>query len=67
MIEAGYISTSPETIYIMKYTDVNIFTIKSKFSKKKFINIIEKILTSNKIENISYILTNLQANYLKKF
>ncbi len=67
VIEAGYISTSPETIYIMKYTDINIFTIKSKFSKKKFINIIEKILTSNKIENISYILTNLQANYLKKF
>jgi len=58
---------APESLYIMRYSDLNAFILKSSVSQKSSIKYIENATEQNGIKNIAYILTDAKRNDLQNF
>ena len=67
ILDLSPILEAPESLFIMRYSDLNTFTLKSNVSQKSSIKYIENTTKQNGIKNIAYILTDAKRNDLQNF
>ena len=44
----------------MEYSDVNLYVVRQDYTRKKILNYVDEMFTSNRIQNIHIILNDIQ-------
>ena len=65
VIDLAPLSVAPESIFVLKKSDLNISVLKSNYSDKKFILFTEDIVNKNNIKNMVFVLNALPLKYIK--
>jgi len=65
VVDLAPLSVAPESILMLKRSDLNIAVLKSNYSDKKFISFIEDIVKKNDIKNVAFVLNALDQKYVK--
>jgi len=65
VVDLAPLSVAPESILMLRRSDLNLMILKSNYSDKKFLEIIEDTVKKNGIKNIAYVLNGLNQKYVK--
>jgi len=64
VVDLAPISVAPETLFILKNSDLNLMILKSNYSDKRFLMMCEDIVKKNGIKNIAFVLNALSKKYV---
>lgn len=67
IIDTPPIGLISDALILMKYADINLFVINTKFNSKDSISNIEDIVESHQLKNFAYILNGVKIKYSKYF
>jgi capsular exopolysaccharide synthesis family protein len=62
IIDTPPIGLVTDALIAMKYADINIFIVRQKYSKKVFLDTVNKLQTDKSIKNLAIVLNDLRVN-----
>ena len=63
IVDTPPIGLITDAIVIMRYSDVNLFVLNSKFANKNVISFVEEFVSNNKIKNLGLILNGVKRSH----
>ncbi|HNQ13801.1 MAG TPA: polysaccharide biosynthesis tyrosine autokinase [Bacteroidia bacterium] len=64
ILDTAPVGLISDTLYLMKYSDINLYVLKAGFSKRDFVDIAHQIMDKNQVKSMNFILNNVNPKHI---
>lgn len=64
ILDTAPVGLISDTLYLMKYSDINLYVLKAGFSKRDFVDIAHQIMEKNHVKSMNFILNNVNPKHI---